>query len=292
MHDGAVAQLLGVSKRLGNAQALDVLDLRLFRGEILAVLGPNGAGKTTALSILVGLRRPDRGRAVLFGLDPRDPRSRRSVGVTPQNVGMPAQLRVSEVLDFVRAHYAAPYPTAELLEMFCLSDLAQRQIGGLSGGQLRRLATALAFAGRPKVVFLDEPTTGLDIESRRRIWSLLGDLVGRGGTILLTTHYLEEAEALATRVVVMDKGRSLAEGSVKEITGRVGIGRISFIASNPPVLHEDCLVTKEGDRFTVTARDTDRAIREIALSCDFRNLQLHTVTLEEAFRWLVREHPA
>jgi ABC-2 type transport system ATP-binding protein len=289
MTERPVAVLEGVSKRLGHAQALDGFDLRLSRGEILGVLGPNGAGKTTALSILVGLRRPDHGRALLFGIDPRNPRSRRSVGVTPQNVSMPTQLRVSEVLDFVRAHYPDPIPVAELLEMFCLSGLASRQIGGLSGGQLRRLANALAFAGRPEVLFLDEPTTGLDVEARLGIWSVLRDFVNKGGTVLLTTHYLEEAEALATRVVVMDRGRALAEGSVAAITGRVGIGRISFNAQNPPALHEGCLVAREGDRFTVTTRDTDRAIREIALSCDFHGLQLHPVTLEEAFRWLVRE---
>jgi ABC-2 type transport system ATP-binding protein len=202
---------------------------------------------------------------------------------------MPTQLRVSEVLDFVRAQFPDPYPVADLLETFSLSGLSRRQIGGLSGGQLRRLANALAFAGRPQVLFLDEPTTGLDVESRRRTWSVFGDFVNRGGTILLTTHYLEEAEALATRVVVMDKGRSLADGSVAEIKGLVGGGRISFFAPNPPVLHDGCLVTVEGDRFTVTARDTDRAIHEIALSCDFRDLRLHDITLEEAFRWLVRE---
>jgi ABC-2 type transport system ATP-binding protein len=289
MRDDLVAQLMGVSKRLGGSQALDGFDLRLSRGEVLAVLGPNGAGKTTALSILIGLRRPDRGRALLYGLDPRNARARRSIGVTPQNVGMPTQLRVSEVLDFVRAQFPDPYPVADLLETFSLSGLSRRQIGGLSGGQLRRLANALAFAGRPQVLFLDEPTTGLDVESRRRTWSVFGDFVNRGGTILLTTHYLEEAEALATRVVVMDKGRSLADGSVAEIKGLVGGGRISFFAPNPPVLHDGCLVTVEGDRFTVTARDTDRAIHEIALSCDFRDLRLHDITLEEAFRWLVRE---
>lgn len=284
-----VASLENVSKKLGESQALDSFDLSVCEGELLAVLGPNGAGKTTALNVLLGLRRPDAGIVRLFGADPRNSNARRSIGVTPQNVGMPAQLRVIEVVDLVRAHFSNPRSAADLFQMFDLARIASRQIGGLSGGQLRRLAVALAFVGQPKAMFLDEPTTGLDVEARRRVWSLLADFVCGGGTVLLTTHYLEEAEALASRVVIIDKGRSVAQGTVTEITARVGLKRISFKAPAPPVLSDGSFLTKDGDRYVVTARDSDRAVREIALSCDFYDLTVQGVSLEEAFRWLIRE---
>lgn len=289
MSPKVVASLETVSKKLGESQALDSFDLSICEGELLAVLGPNGAGKTTALNVLLGLRRPDAGIVRLFGADPRNSNARRFIGVTPQNVGMPAQLRVIEVVDLVRAHFRDPWPAPDLLQMFDLAQIASRQIGGLSGGQLRRLAVALAFVGKPRAMFLDEPTTGLDVEARRRVWSLLADFVRDGGTVLLTTHYLEEAEALASRVVIIDRGRSVAQGTVAEITARVGLKRISFRAPAPPVLSDGSFLTRDGDRYVVTARDSDRAVREIALSCDFRDLTLQGVSLEEAFRWLIRE---
>ncbi|MBI2965564.1 MAG: ABC transporter ATP-binding protein, partial [Chloroflexi bacterium] len=167
MTRNAVAALEKVSKRLGDSQALNSFDLSIGEGELLALLGPNGAGKTTALNILLGLRRPDSGAVSLFGLDPRNRRARRFIGVTPQNIGMPGQLRVLEVVELIRAHYSNPLSASELFEKFDLAGVASRQIGGLSSGQLRRLAVALAFVGRPRAMFLDEPTTGLDVEARR-----------------------------------------------------------------------------------------------------------------------------
>lgn len=219
------AALRSVSKRFGTTVALHEVDLELGTGEIVALLGPNGAGKTTALSILLGLRRPDAGRAELFGQDPRSPSARSAIGATPQESGFPQTLRVREILDLVRAHYAAPVPTAELLERFGLMAVAQRQAGGLSGGQKRRLAVALAFAGRPRAVFLDEPTTGLDVEARRGVWRAVREYAAGGGTALLTTHYLDEAEALASRIVVLSHGVVVAEGTAAELRRRAGLQR-------------------------------------------------------------------
>jgi ABC-2 type transport system ATP-binding protein len=207
------AGLHGVSKRFGETVALEDVDLSIEAGQIVALLGPNGAGKTTALSILLGLRRPDAGRAEIFGLDPRAARARLAIGVTPQESGFPPTLRVCEIVDLVRAHFPFPAEKADLLDRFGLADVARRQAGGLSGGERRRLAVALAFAGEPAAIFLDEPTAGLDVESRRAVWAEIDGYCTDGGTVLLTTHHLDEAERLAHRVVVLAKGRIVAEGS-------------------------------------------------------------------------------
>jgi ABC-2 type transport system ATP-binding protein len=216
------AALRGVTKRFGAVVALDGVDLELRRRDVLALLGPNGAGKTTALSLMLGLRRADAGRAELFGMDPRRPASRTSVGVTPQETSFPPTLRVREIVDLVRAHFGTPFATEELLRRFGLADSSRRQAGGLSGGERRHLAVALAFAGQPLAVFLDEPTTGLDVEARRVVWSELQAYAAQGGTILLTTHYLEEAEALASRVVLLAHGRIRAEGSPRQLASAHG----------------------------------------------------------------------
>ncbi len=211
------AALRGVTKSFGNLRALDDVHLELQAGEVLALLGPNGAGKTTAISLLLGLRRPDTGQAELAGTDPRRPEARTGIGVTPQEVGFPPTLRVGEIVDLVRVHFADPAPHDELLERFGLAGVSRRQVGGLSGGERRRLSVALAFAGRPQVVFLDEPTTGLDVESRRAVWNEVQGFAASGGTVLLTSHYLEEAEALARRVVLLARGRIAAEGRPREL---------------------------------------------------------------------------
>jgi len=226
------AALLEVTKRFGETAALDSVDVEVQAGEVLALLGPNGAGKTTALSLLLGLRRPDSGKVELFGRDPRVPAARVAVGSTPQESGFPPTLRVRELADLVRAHFPASAPAGELLERFGLTGVARRQTGGLSGGERRRLSVALAFAGCPRALFLDEPTAGLDVESRRAVWRELQAYAAAGGTVLLTTHHVEEAEALASRVVLLARGRVVAEGSPAELSMRAGALRLedAFVA--------------------------------------------------------------
>ncbi len=214
------AALHAVTKRFGAAVALDRVDVAVRPGEVVALLGPNGAGKTTALSILLGLRRPDEGRAEVFGRDPRRLAARSRIGVTPQEVGFPPTLTVGEIVDLVRGHFEEPLPAREVLDRFGLSALARRQAGGLSGGERRRLSVALAFAPRPRAVFLDEPTAGLDADVRRSVWREVAAYAGQGGTVLLTTHHLEEAERLASRVVVLSRGAVVAEGSPSELADR------------------------------------------------------------------------
>ena len=199
----SLAALEGVHKRYGDQVALDGLDLEVHEGELLALLGPNGAGKTTAISILLGLKRPDAGSVRLLGGSPRDIANRRGVGVMLQQEQPMADMTLRELLDVVTSYYPNPYTPAEAIELTRTGDIAGKQYMRLSGGQQRRVQYALAICGRPALVFLDEPTAGLDVESREMQWETIRALLGRGTAIVLTTHYLEEAEELADRVVML-----------------------------------------------------------------------------------------
>ena len=282
----AVARLESVSKSFGSVCALDDVSYEIPHGEIVALLGPNGAGKTTSLSLLLGLRRPDRGTAQLFGRDPTSPATRRRLGTTPQEMAFPGTLRVDEIVALVRAHYAEPPSAESLLDRFELGALARRQSGGLSGGERRRLAVALAFAGAPELVVLDEPTTGLDVDARGAVWHELRVFVSSGGTVLLTTHYLEEAEALATKVVVIDRGRVAAAGSVDEIRARAGAGRISFRREPlPPDLAGE--VSESGDRVVIHASHPEEVVRHLVhAGARLQDLDVRPLPLEEALRLL------
>jgi ABC-2 type transport system ATP-binding protein len=223
-----VIQVEHVTRRFGDVVALDDVSLAVRPGELVGMLGPNGAGKTTLLSLVNGLRKPDSGVVRLFGGDPRSPASRAGLGSTPQETGLPPTLRVAEVVDFVARHYPEPRAVGALLEQFGLTSMARRQTGGLSGGEKRRLAVALALVGNPGLVLLDEPTTGLDVEGRHMLWAALRDYHAAGGTLVLTSHYLEEVQALAERVVVIDRGHVLADDALDAVIGRVAVRRISL----------------------------------------------------------------
>jgi ABC-2 type transport system ATP-binding protein len=280
----AVAELRGVHKRYGKVEALGGIDLEIHPGELVALLGPNGAGKTTAVSILLGQRRPDAGSARLFGRDPTLPAARRPVGATLQESGFPDNLTVAEVIDLVRVHYPDPAPTRELLDRFGLTEVAGRRAGGLSGGQTRRLAVALAFAGRPQAVVLDEPTTGLDVESRHRLWEVVRAFVATSGAVLLTTHYLEEAQALASRVVVIADGQIIAQGSVDDITARTGLSRVHLQAPALPELPGVTHVEANNGSYTLYTADPDGLVRALALKgVAFSGLRVERASLEEAF---------
>ncbi len=278
------ASLCEVHKAFGRTEALRGVSLELRAGEVVALLGPNGAGKTTALSLLLGLRRPDCGEARLFGADPRRPGARRLIGATPQETSFPNTLRVGEIVDLVRAHYASPVSAAELLERFGLAAVERRQAGGLSGGQKRRLAVALAFAGSPRAVFLDEPTTGLDVESRRNLWQGVRAYSDAGGTVLLTTHHLDEAEALASRITVLDRGRVVAEGGVDEIKARAGLRRVRLRADALPELPGVARAEREGRLHTLYVEDAGEVVRRLVLEgVPLDGLEVLAVSLEEAF---------
>ncbi|WP_432510699.1 ABC transporter ATP-binding protein [Kineococcus sp. SYSU DK001] len=282
-----VVEVDRVTRTFGPVTALDDVSLSVSPGEAVGVLGPNGAGKSTLLSLLAGLRRPDRGTVRVGGGDPREPRTRARLGVTPQATGLPQTLRVGEVVDFVAGHHRDPLPRREVLERFDLTALAGRQCGGLSGGQQRRVAVALAFVGRPDVVLLDEPTTGLDVPARLALWEAVRGFVARGGTLLLTSHHLEEVEALASRVVVVDHGRVIAEGTVEEIRGRTRVRRVRFGADDLPAAltgDADVLVAGTGGRWELLVPDADAFVRDLVRAdVGFRDLEVSAASLEEAF---------
>ncbi len=253
-------------------------------GQLVGLLGPNGAGKTTLLSLLTGLRRPTSGRVELFGGDPRDAVHRRGLGSTPQETGLPATLRVGEVVDFVARHYGDPLPPTELLGRFGLDGLQRRQTGGLSGGQRRRLAVALAFVGRPRLVILDEPTTGLDVDARRTLWDGVRSFHRDGGTVLLTSHYLEEVEALAERVVVVDRGRVVVDDTLDAVRASVDLRRVSLSSERPPALAGVVRVASEGTRHHLFTLDADALVRGLVLAgTTFSRLEVRGTSLEEAF---------
>jgi ABC-2 type transport system ATP-binding protein len=274
------AELEHVSKCFGAVAALDDVTLAVEEGEVVALLGPNGAGKSTALAVLLGLRRPDGGRARLFGADPRRPGTRRAVGVTPQETLFPTTLRVRELIDLVRAHYPRPLALSTLAERFGLTQLLARQLGGLSGGERRRVALALAFAGDPRLVVLDEPTGALDPESRRAVWEAIRAHATGGGTILLTTHHLEEADALARRVVLIEAGAIVADGTVAEIKTAAGLTAVRFRAPAGVAIED---AQRDGDLVRIFTHDGGCTVaRLVRCGIPLIELEVRPLTLEEA----------
>jgi ABC-2 type transport system ATP-binding protein len=286
----SVASLTAVSKSFGSVRALDGVDLVLRTGEILALLGPNGAGKSTAVSLLIGLRRPDSGQALLHGRDPRDAEARRNVGAVLQDVGFPLSLRVHEAVELVRAHFPNAPPAGAVLERLGLAELSGRVALGLSGGQQRRLAVALALAGSPQTLFLDEPTAGMDATARRALLRDIAIFAADGGAVLLTTQQLAEAEEVASRVVLLVRGRILFEGTVAEVRARAGLAKVTVRAEELPRLPSVASVESSLDRHVVYVEDADSFVAGLVRSgVPFRELEVTPVSLEDAFVALTSE---
>jgi ABC-2 type transport system ATP-binding protein len=218
----AVISVRGLRRSYGALEAVRGIDLEVRRGEVFAFLGPNGAGKTTTVEILEGYRRRDGGEVSVLGSDPADPprRWRERIGVVLQQCRMPAELTVREALELYAGYYPAPRPVAETIELAGLAEKAEVRAGRLSGGQLRRLDVALALVGDPELLFLDEPTTGFDPSARRQAWEVIASLRELGKTVFLTTHYMDEAQALADRVAIISAGEIVAQGEPAQLGGR------------------------------------------------------------------------
>jgi ABC-2 type transport system ATP-binding protein len=283
-----IARLHSITKRYGSTTALDNLNLNLHPGEIVALLGPNGAGKTTAIRLLLGLIKPTSGTVRVMGRNPRDAETRTNIGAMLQVTRVPETLRVREHIDLFRSYYPHPLAAAEIVRAARLEGLEDKFYGKLSGGQKQRVLFGLALAGNPSLVFLDEPSTGMDIESRRGLWEQVRAIAAQGKTVLLTTHYLEEADALASRIVVIDKGKILAEGTTAEIKHRVSGRRIRCVTA----LGEDFLrtlptvasVERDREAVVITATDAESVVlRMLREEVTLRGLEISAPGLEDAF---------
>ena len=294
MTDGRLATMSAVTHRYGDVVALDGLDLEIRAGEVLAVLGPNGAGKTTAIGLLLGTLRVQDGSVRVFGHEPGAGAVRMRRGAMLQVSGVPDTLTIAEHLELFSSYYPAPLPVSRLLAMAGLEELANRRYGRLSGGQKQRVMFALALAGDPELVFLDEPTTGLDVEARRSLWNEIRELKAAGRTAVLTTHYLEEADALADRIAVIHQGRVVAEGTPAEIKSRAADRRVRCITSvnrdEVAALPGVARVEVNGQHLEIlTARPEELLRTLLALDPDLRDLHVTGARLEDAFLTLVRK---
>jgi ABC-2 type transport system ATP-binding protein len=293
--------------------ALRGINLSIRPGSCVCLLGPNGAGKSSAVRLILGLAKPSGGTVRVAGRNPCDVETRKWIGCTPQDSEFLPNTTVAEVLAFVAAHYENPSKVDDVVTRFRLNDIYQRQTRTLSGGQLRLLSLACSFIGNPKVIILDEPTTGLDPEIRRHLWAQIRDFTRSGGAVLLTTHYLDEAEELSDYIYVIDQGVIKTSGTVGDIRERIGYQQIHFDIdtsegfelpenlaklcevkvhapadlSNHTLQREPHLVANQGAlthlrrRYTLTTRKSDELVRHVALKTEASNLRVEELSLEE-----------
>ena len=257
MTSDTAVHVAGLRMSFGATEVLHGVDFDVRYGEVFCLLGPNGAGKTTTLEILEGFRAPTGGHVSVLGIDPaaQPARLRERAGMVLQECGFPRQARVAELLDLWRSYYPKPRPLGDLLDVVELTEVRNTQVRKLSGGQRRRLDFALALAGDPDLVFLDEPTTGFDPEARRRCWAAIENLRRLGKTILLTTHYLDEAEQLADRIAILRAGRIELAGTTHEVAVRAGLAtRISF--TTPSALRRGQILPPDGIDLSVRGPET------------------------------------
>ncbi|WP_191871601.1 ABC transporter ATP-binding protein [Streptomyces filipinensis] len=217
-----------VSKTYGSVRAVDGLSLRLYPGETVALLGPNGAGKSTTLDLLLGLKHPDTGTVSLFGGSPREAIVAGRVGAMLQSGGLMDEVTVEELVKLFCSLHPKPYKAADVMARAGIAQIADRKVNKLSGGQVQRVRFALATAGDSDLIILDEPTTGMDVSARQAFWATMREQADQGRTVLFATHYLEEADAIADRVLVLHRGRLLADGTAAEIKAKAGSRRVSF----------------------------------------------------------------
>jgi ABC-2 type transport system ATP-binding protein len=286
--------LSGLVKRYGGVTAVDGLDLTIRPGEVVALLGPNGAGKSTTIDMLLGLARPDGGTARLFGVPPAEAIAAGKVGALLQSGGLLPDLTVREIVELSAALYAGHRAVPGVLARAGLTDLAGRRVAKLSGGQQQRVRFAMALVADPELIVLDEPTTGLDVEARRTFWAAMREESGHGRTVLFATHYLEEADAFADRIVFVRAGRVVADGTAAQIKAQVS-GRtiratlpgadLNALAALPGVDQ----VESRGDAVLLTCRDSDAALRALVTTTPAYDVEVTARGLEDAFVALTLE---
>ena len=289
-----VASLESVNKNYGTVRALRNVNFGVRAGEVVALLGPNGAGKTTAVKLLLGLLQPNTGKARVFGGDPVNPETRMRTGAMLQVGRVPETLRVREHIDLFSSYYQRRLPLAEVLAAAGLEKLRDRKFGELSGGQKQRVLFALAICGDPDLIFLDEPSVGLDVEARRMLWEEIRKMVDRGKTVLLTTHYLQEADALADRIAVISQGEIVAQGTPSEIKAQTSGKRIRCITTldlrSLRQIQGVREVKQDREAVEITAGEAEPVLRELlARDASLSGLEVTSAGLEEAFIALTQD---
>ena len=296
IHSTAVA-IDGLGVRYGAIQAVDDVALELPEGQLLALLGPNGAGKTTLLSALLGLLRPDAGQVQIFGHRPGSLQARCLTGVMLQTSGVPELLSAAELIDQFRSFHVNPMARQSVIELAGIELLANRRFSTLSGGQKQQVLFALAIVGRPRLLLLDEPSNGMDINARARLWRTVQAMRDEGCAVLLTTHYIEEADRLADQVILLDRGRVLAKGSPTQIKSRLSGSEIRFHTRlNPEQLREiigQAPVEVSGGRCRLTSTQPEKILTEL-LQADpqLQHLEVRPISLEDALSSLTLENAA
>ena len=287
---GSVVGFDQVTKTYGSVRAVDGLTLALHPGETVALLGPNGAGKSTTLDLLLGLKHPDSGSVRVFGGSPRDAIVAGRVGAMLQSGGLMDEVTVGELVRLACDLHPKPFPVADVLARASLTQMADRKVNKLSGGQQQRVRFALATAGDSDLIVLDEPTTGMDVSARQAFWATMREQADQGRTVLFATHYLEEADAIADRVLVLHRGRLLADGTAAEIKAKAGARRIAFDLEEPidePALRALPFLTSldvSGHTVRIQSSDADATVHALyGLGVYPRNLEVAGLGLEQAF---------
>jgi ABC-2 type transport system ATP-binding protein len=292
---GPVVSFDSVSKHYGSLKAVDGLSLELRRGETVALLGPNGAGKSTSLDMLLALRKPTSGKIRMFGSDPYHAVKSGQVGAMLQSGGLMPEVTVRELVTLVAGLHPRPVPVGTTLRRAGLESVADQRVDRLSGGQTQRVRFALAIVGECDLIVLDEPTTGMDVETRRRFWASMKEEVAEGKTLLFATHYLEEADETADRILVINRGRLLADGTPEEIKKRAGAKRMSFrlaSASEPFLLGLPGVVSLETrhDLVHIQTSDSDATLYALLdAGCRPSEIEVGSLGLEQAFIAITEE---
>jgi ABC-2 type transport system ATP-binding protein len=288
-------RLTGVTKDFGTVHAVRGIDLEIRPGEIVAFLGPNGAGKTTTIDMVLGLSRPTSGEVQVLGLPPRQAIAQGLVSAVMQTGGLLKDLTVRETVQYTASLFASARPVDEVLRRAGIEGIADRKVGKCSGGEQQRLRFAMALLPDPALLLLDEPTTGMDVEGRRAFWSAIRADAEKGRTVLFATHYLEEADQYADRIVLVSKGLVVADGSGAEIKGLASGRTVRATVADPDVGALAAIggvdsVEVRGETVIVHAKDSDAVARHLLNRTDARDLEITAKGIEEAFLSLTGEH--
>jgi ABC-2 type transport system ATP-binding protein len=295
MNDTPAIALRGLRKRFGQLAAVDGVSLEIGRGEVVALLGPNGAGKSTTIDLALGLSTPDAGKAELFGGAPREAIVAGRVGAMLQGGALLPTLTVQQSVALIAAAHRHPLPVAEAMERARVTDIAKQRVSRLSGGQMQRARFAVAVVSNPDLLILDEPTAAMDVEARHVFWESMREFTDEGRTVVFATHYLDEADAFADRIVILNRGRVVADGTPAEVKAVVSGRVVSFALDTPATPDELRMLpgvrelTARGERYSLRSDDSDATLRAmLAAHPDAHDIQIVSHTMDDAFMALTQ----